>query len=405
MRVLLLGLLGCLLAAPAAGDERPPPLDDAKVQRWIRWLGDPHPTRRRVAYYRLAELGDAAVPVLMKVRTDNLEAARSIRRLTRAARKIQISLAGPTTPHPVGVPLELTLELFNDTEDLYVLPFRQRRGARVRSCFLVYAGDRVFRLSSQQVRGIGEELVLKPSQRASVTVTLSAETGFVQGPGRITVRWAYLARNVVYGPDGETRRLRLRAEPITITAIVRTPAQLARALDGGGDGRLSALAELKARKDAAVLPLLRERFLDASITPIAVKVLGKAGHDEDLALLLPATTKHPSREIRLAAVRALKHFSSSRARRRLTRFVLDHDEELLDAASDALAGHKHARTVAAYIQLMRRPGPWQPKIARRLREWTGMPVSTRDTEIDAFERWFRRRLQEGRPWALSDSRK
>ena len=59
-------------------------------------------------------------------------------------------------------------------------------------------------------------------------------------------------------------------------------------------------------------------------------------------------------------------------------------------AARALTKHKSARTIDNYVIVMRSygEGPWVPVIQKAIREWTGITVPNRPSQIAAFERWW-----------------
>ncbi len=368
----------------------------------IELLGDKDPNRRRAAYRLLEREGDAILPLLMAARADSLTAHRALRDLTRKARKLRLSLRAPAQ-HAIGTPLTLTLSILNDTEFTMTLPFQEQRNGRQRSCMSVFFDRKEFRLLPNHVRGFGPHMKIAPQQTIEFQAVIGPEARVLTKPGALKVSWKFLARRVVIAERAPDRGyMRVLAEPVPLLVQGRTPAQLGKALDGGAAERQAALVEVRTRTDDAMRPLLRKRFRDPDLALTAIQVLAGAAEEQDLKLFMDTSTNHPDARVRVAAVRALGGYQARKARQRLLRLVLDHDEELLDAAADALSHHKNARTVGVYISLLRKPGPWQHKIARRLTRWTGKAVSLRDEEIDAFEQWFLRERKAGRPWALSD---
>lgn len=405
--------LACLLLASlGAADEA------QDVRGLVQRLGSPRYEERQAAYARLASYGDRIFPLLKEIAADDPHIRRRLRALTRAARKLSLILGTTTAPLPIGSPVVLKVRLVNDTEDTYHLPATQgsARGAGTLSSFWVLVSGRARRfLRPDEVEWetvIGRIPVLRPGEVMRVTVRLDGEqTPLLRpGPVHIAVGFHNGTAQLWPGPqpqensNADTVRVSLRAAPVIVTAYGRTPAALERALETPR-ARVSAVAELSVRQDAAILPLLRRHAQDRDLRLAAIRRLGANGDEQDFELIY-RSTRSPDADVRRAAVLALGHyFGRKKSRQRL--IALAQDSELAEPAIRALTKHKHPVTVDLFIRILRK-GYADRAIEKVIRsaiyDWTGMHVSPRRSEVEFFERWWTRNRDRWARDNVSDQR-
>jgi hypothetical protein len=379
--------------------------DEAQdVRGLVKRLGAPTHEERQTAYARLAAYGDRVFPLLKDITADDPHIRRRLRALTRAARKLSLILGSTTEPLPIGSPVVLKVRLLNDTEDTYHLPATkgQQGGMGSLSSFWVLVSGRAQRfLQPDEVEwetSIGRLPVVRPGEVMRVTIRLDGPHTPLLRPGAVNIsvgfqnntarRWegAQMGDQV----NADAVRVVLKAAPVVVTAYGRKPAALERAL-ATPKGRASAVAELSVRQDAAVLPLLRRHAKDRDLRLAAIRRLGANADDLDFDLIYQST-RSPDADVRREAVLALgSYVGEKKSRRRL--IALAQDRELAGPAIQALTKHKHPVTVELFIRILRK-GYGARAIENVIRDaiydWTGIHVSSKKTEVAAFERWWSR---------------
>lgn len=401
MRTVLV-VLALLVAAEAA--------DEQRVRELVDDLGAPLPQRRREAYGELAALGETIVPLLTKIRSNDPEVKRLLRELTRSARKLRLRAGTPQARVPLGSPLVLSVTFVNETEDKFLLPLvtpgQRGRGGGTRSAFYVRVGQgKPFYLHPDQVEAVrpfeGPAPMVGPGSALRLTITLAGLKSPLRRPGKSDITVYYTSRTA--RREGMVSRVGLEASPVTVEAYGRAPAVLEAALKGDDKkARASAIRELEVRSDAAILPVLRRNADDPDVTLAAVVRLGENADMDDFRFIRNAT-KNADKEVREAAVRALGHFRSSRARRTLIRIAGRNDAELMGPAVRALAaGFEHEETINCFVELLKEhQKPWTGAVCDALWNWTGQPVKATLAEVRAFEAWWLRNAED---WIVKNRR-
>ncbi|MHC4819874.1 MAG: HEAT repeat domain-containing protein [Planctomycetota bacterium] len=348
--------------------------DEAQdVRGLVKRLGAPTHEERQTAYARLAAYGDRVFPLLKDITADDPHIRRRLRALTRAARKLSLILGSTTEPLPIGSPVVWVL--VSGRAQRFLQP------------------DEV-----EWETSIGRLPVVRPGEVMRVTIRLDGPHTPLLRPGAVNIsvgfqnntarRWegAQMGDQV----NADAVRVVLKAAPVVVTAYGRKPAALERAL-ATPKGRASAVAELSVRQDAAVLPLLRRHAKDRDLRLAAIRRLGANADDLDFDLIYQST-RSPDADVRREAVLALgSYVGEKKSRRRL--IALAQDRELAGPAIQALTKHKHPVTVELFIRILRK-GYGARAIENVIRDaiydWTGIHVSSKKTEVAAFERWWSR---------------
>jgi len=392
-------LLGAVAAAGPRADGDGPEPDPDEVRRLAGLLGHDSPSVRGHAHRRLAAMGDAAARMLQELTVHDTEAQRRVRALTRSLRRMRLRLVEAPETIAFGDPLTLVVELRNDSDWAYRAPLAvdERQRGRRYSALRLLDGARATRLEPEQVETANgaKNAGLVPGGVARLTIRLAPADIPFREPGahRLVVAYNAKAGRRLGGQQDEIVPLALETGAFTVRCRARTPAQLEAALQGDDrKARASALFELAQRDDAALLPLLRRyvgRVPDAGFRRRAIRRLGEKGAEQDLPIFLDAV-RDPDRNVAKAAVEALGSYRGNRrARARL--LVLTHDRTLRLDAVKALRRHPHGAVVRRFIGLLKREsGLVAKEAADILAKWTGLPVTTREREVEAFERWWNR---------------
>jgi len=376
-----------------------------RVQLLVDRLQSDDAFERLDAQRDLAAFGRRVVPVLRAYDPDEPETRIRINGVLELFERVELTARLVADRHAVGAPVVIRLSLVNHSREDYLLPLTQ--GGSLTPFRIIVAGRGRYLKRS--------EVKFTPRQQHAV-ITLAANA-FISAEaairpeelprdmkGTITVRVTYSSRLALRlaesrGPgmtvEGDPVHLELAAKPMTVDLRTRTMAQLEHALASPAE-RARALIEIRFRGDGELLPLLRKYAADPDLRLHAIRRLGAQGDEQDLDLVRRATGDQDA-AVRKAATHALGNFKHRKARQRLA--YLAKDEELRLIAVRALTKHKSARTIDTFIAVMRykyREGDWAGVIRKTLRDWTGIDVPNRPSELDAFERWWKANRQEWR---------
>ncbi|MEM8883627.1 MAG: HEAT repeat domain-containing protein [Planctomycetota bacterium] len=367
------------------------------VRHLLRELGARDPDLRDLAHRRLLQYGRRIVPLLRGAQLDSTEARYRVGEILRHYEQVELRIALDSTQLDLGARISLRIELSNYSSDTLMLPLQM--GGR--TPFALQLGDRTLALPAARLqvetetggRGV---VVLSPGDSVRLRTDLAPEDLPDRKAARFRLRARYVSKqavNVDLAPvdkrliTGDSVRLALASNTIELDLRTRTPKELAAALDDPKQ-RPRALIELRLRDDEEVIDLLRTRRNDPDLRRTAVQRLGQHAKEADLRFIRRAT-RDPDKRVRIAATTALGHFPQRKARKRLLLLATDHELKL--PAIRALARHKHAETVHKYLEVLQstyREGPWVPVIQKALKEWTGVDVANRPSEIAAFRRWW-----------------
>lgn len=392
-----------LLLAAAAFAAEP-----AEIVALIDRLGAEDFHVREEAFASLLALGVEAQGILREAAPPDTEARRAIARLLHGGGDLTLSISAPPRKHRIGerLTLEVTLTDSSGEPRLYQ-PASSDRGlhAATLSSFVLRVGGEEMGLTPDQVTIVEGESgpFLQPSKEGvRCRIALEREQVPFRAPGRAWLAVVFRGSYFVQGDDegwGAWRQLVItEATPVSVESpaveievIASTLEELTAALDGGtAEQRESAAAELAIRVDEALLPLLRSRIglLEVSMRAAAVRRLGLSGKEEDLAFVLDMT-RDAAEQVRIAATEALGNFPQERARLRL--LSLAGDEQLQLPAVEALARRKSPQAVARFLAILkgnRQNAQAVERICSTLYDWTGIVVSLKRTEVEAFERWW-----------------
>jgi hypothetical protein len=392
-----------LLAAFSFADE------DEDIRRHVEDLAHPQIEMRIDAQRQLMKMGRHIAPKLRALDVARPEIRLRIRAILGHYETLLLSARIEASRHALGANVEVVITLQNFTRDTYLVPilvgnltpFGITIGGTARA---VPPNEMKFDEPSNPKNTF---VSLAPGQRLRARTAIHPQDLPDRRAGSHKIVISYLCKNallvdsnVVKQPGnsaafvGDQAVLKLYAAPITLEIATRAPEDLERAL-GAADTRGQALVELRLRNDEAVLPILRAHAADPDLRLHAVIALGAKGAEEDLSLIRNAT-KDKEAAVRSAATAALRYFPQRKARVRLC--LLAKDAELRTVAVTALRrGHKHARTIDTYIEVLRsryREGPWVPQITAALKEWTGQHVRNTPNAVAAFKRWWTKNRAE-----------
>jgi hypothetical protein len=375
-------------------------------RRFVAELAHPQIEVRVDAQRQLVKMGRQVVPKLRALDPMEPEVRLRIRSILSHFETFFLTAHIEASRHALGAHVEVVITLQNFTRDTYLVPIQV---GNLTPFWISFGGParalpRV-EMEFDEPRNPKREFVsLAPGKLVRVRTAILPEDlprnlpNGRAGKHRIVISYLCLAAlkvdrdllakdgdNVTI--QGDPAVLKLYSEPITLEIATRSASELERAL-AAADTRTQALVELRLRTDEAVLPILRAHAADPDLRLHAVTALGSQGAEEDLKLIRKATMDRKA-AVRIAATRALRHFPQRKARVRLC--MLAKDKELRTHAVTALRGHKHARTIDTYIEVLDatyREGPWVPEITAALKEWTGQHVRNTPNEIAAFQRWW-----------------
>ncbi len=386
--------------APPGANVKAPAPNRKLVRRLVALLGHSRPARRSGAHRRLAAMGEAIVPMLQDVATSDPEIKRRLRWLTRSVRRMRLVLLKAPKTIAYGEALVIEVELRNDSDYAWRIPLtvRQRRKGKVTSTLFLSDGARRTSLRPDQVPGARKGGLLTPGAGLVVAVRFAPEDLPFRKPGlhRLTVGYwskvAWFAGATTVPEHGESKTLALETTWFDIECTSRTPQQLDAALRSpDAKKRAPAILELRLRDDDALLPVLRrnlDRVPEVGFRRRAIRRLGRNAAEEDLPAIIGAI-RDPDREVVLAAIAGLGGYPGWRkARSRLLRMTDDHTYRL--AAVQALRHHPHSVCVRRFIGLLeRQTDPVVAKeLAAALTAWTGLPVTTRLTEVRRLKAWW-----------------
>jgi hypothetical protein len=383
-----------LLAAGLAAAE-----DDKEFARdvagLVEDLGATEAQVRTLARFRLAAYGDRVRPLLERVESDDPEVRRAIRYLTRAKGKETLELLPrPDGTLAIGAALTLEVRILNNTEEMIqLLPDAARQGEispfRVR-----FDGKTSVPVRFDQVDW-SETAVILPGASRRFRITLPGGIAALRRPALHDVSVAF-AGTVGRGfgtaeQDSalDMDRLQLESAAIQVHVLGRRAEDLEKALASESAREKEAAAkELGMRDDEEVVPILRRHAREPLLRLAAIQRLGAGGAVEDFGRILEATTD-ANAVVRRAAVLGLGKYPVQKARARL--LSLAADQELQADAIVALQGHKHVATVDLYLKLLGSAGLGansEKVIQQTLREWTGITVDKRPSEIAFFRGWW-----------------
>jgi HEAT repeats len=400
-----LGLAILLAAAFAAAEE------DAELARTVdalvQALGSPSTETRTLARFRLASYGDRVRPLLERVESPDPEVRRVVRMLTRPVGRVEMEILPRTAgPLSINAPLVLDVRIINNTEQtLTLLPLPARQGSL--SPFRVRVGKKLVPVAFDEVNwGTDGTPRILPGAARRFRLTLPGGSAALRRPALHDVSVVFEG-NVARGyglteEDAvETQRLSLETASVQVHVAGRKAEDLEAALRSDDPRqRDAAVAELSARDDDAIVPILRRHALERPLRLAAVHRLGALGAEEDFKLVYEAT-RDESVDIRRAAVLGLGKYPTRRARSRL--LALSTDEELRAEAILALRGHKHHATIECYLGLLP-PGKAKKEsvgvMQEAIREWTGHSVDQRPSEILAFRGWWEKNREQ---WAKKNN--
>jgi len=397
--------LSLLLAAAAAVAQEPLTTEEReRVERLVGALDSPDLAVRREAQHRLVAYGRRVVPMLRELHPDGAEARLRIRMILKAFARLEMSAELRTSRYALGAPVIVSVEIANHTEQHYLLPLERGQESE----FFIRIGENDHRLKNADIKYVEPEaprpfVILEPGGRLRMRTALKPDHLPRRAAGTYELRLIYWSRHalevepaapkergVIRGDPAPTR---LESNVVAIDISTRTPAELEQALHDPKQ-RIRALVELTLRDDEAVLPLLRRHAGDPDLRPHAIARLAEIGDPRDFELLY-AATRDPKPEVREAATLGLGNIPGKEACRKLCGLARDHELRL--HAIRALTKHKSARTIQTYVVILRTggQGPWVPVIQNALKEWTGIHVQNRPSEVAAFERWW---MANGRRW-------
>jgi HEAT repeat protein len=387
--------LALLLSAAVAAAQ-----DDSdlarQVDELVRELGAPTAEARMLASYRLAAFGERVKPLLERVESDDPEIRRAIRCLTRSGGKVLLELLPRREGVlPIGAALTLEVRIVNHTEQTYrFLPEAARQGEA--GPFRVRVGGRTLAPVGFDQVDWGEDGVVTvlPGASRLFRLRLGGASSPLRRPALYDVSVVFDGKvqhgyGAIDDESAETEPLFRETAAIQVHVLGRKAEDLEKAL--GSDNareREAAAKELALRDDEAIVPILRRHAGEPLLRLAAVRRLGALGAAEDFDLVFEATRDEDA-DVRRAAVLGLGKHPSAKSRSRL--LLLVSDQELQAEAITALRGHKHPATVERYLKLLRAGGCPEESvktIRRTLREWTGLTVDQRPSEIRAFEAWW-----------------
>jgi len=381
--------------------------EDEDIRYYVDELAHPQIEVRIDAQRQLMKMGRQIVPKLRALNPMRPEIRLRIRAILRHYETFLLTAHIEASRHTLGAHVEVVITLQNFTRDTYLVPIQN---GKLTPFGISFGGPgrllRRVELTFDEPRNPKSAFVpLAPGKMVRVRTAIHPTDLPQNGPNgragthRIVVSYMCKAAlkvdrelleqdgdNVTI--QGDPAVLKLYAKPIILEIATRSADELERAL-AAADTRTQALVELRLRNDDAALPILRAHALDPDLRLHAITALGKNAAAIDLDLIRTAT-KDRAAAVRVAATEALRNFPQRKARVRLC--LLAKDAELRTVAVTALRGHKHARTIDTYIEVLRGPyreGPWVPQITTALQEWTGQHVRNTPKAIAAFRRWWK----------------
>jgi hypothetical protein len=385
--------LAFLLLATFAGAEDEEDLART-VESLVRDLGAPEADVRTLARFRLASYGERIWPLLKQVVSDEPEVRRSIRYLTRSQGKESLELLPrKDEPLPIGAPLILDVRFVNNTEQMIQLLPDDARQGEVSPFRLRFDGKAALVPVRFDQIDWGDAAVVLPGAARRFRLTIDGGSA-LRRPGLHEVSVVFEGRPARgYGTldqDAvEPYALRLETPPVEIHVLGRKADDLELALKSESSREREAAArELSMRDDDAVVPILRRHARERPLRLAAIRRLGAVGAEEDYDLILEAT-RDESADVRRAAVLGLAKYATPKARARLLR--LASDQELQTEVIRALKGHKHVATVECFVGLLSSGSCSTSNIRQiraTIRDWTGMTVDERPSEIQAFRGWW-----------------
>lgn len=403
MRAVFVVVFGvCLLAGITLADE------DEDIRRYVAELGHDQIEVRIDAQRQLMGMGRQIVSKLRALDPMEPEIRVRIRAILRHYETLVLTAHIVATRHALGANVEVVITLQNFTRETYLIPIQDGN----LTPFSVSFGGAERKLPRADLKFEAPQNTKGSFVPLAPGKFLRARTAILPEdlPQNLPEGRAGIHRIVVWyrskdplkvdraalqeDPDnvtiqGDRAVLKLHSDPIILEIATRSPEELEKALRNA-DTRTQALVELRLRTDKAALPILRTHAMDPDLRLHAITALGKNAAEADLRLIRTAT-RDPKAAVRFAATRSLRYFKGRKARVRLC--LLAKDAELRTAAVVALRGHKHARTIDTYIEVLRGPyreGPWVPQITTALKEWTGKTVRNTPNEIAAFRRWWKK---------------
>jgi hypothetical protein len=401
------GILILLAAALAVAE------DDAQLARsveaLVRDLGSPSTEKRMRARFQLSQYGEKVRTLLEQVESDDPEVRRTLRLILHVPGTTEMEILSRfEKPLPIGAPLEIDVRILNNTEQtLALLPQVARQG--VSGPFhLRINGKNLVPVGFDQVDWGDEVPQIRPGTSHRFRLSLGRESSPLRRPALYDISVVFqgaVARSygIAQEDDPDTAPLALETAPVRIHVTGRKVEELEKALSSeDARERESAVAELSAREDEAVTPLLRRHVREQPLRLAAVRQIGALGDKDDLKLILDATSDEDAR-VRHAAVQALANYAGFKALFRLKQ--LASDRELQSDAIRALAAHKHHATIDIYLKLLESggcSGRDTDFIASTLTKWTEIPVDTRASELAFFRGWWEK---NARDWAAKNDQR